>query len=259
MTAHTRLWMWPQHSSLAISVLSHELVVVYFWHEDRICCHQPLNTSCSVIRVLKQTYKRMFLCQKVPCYPVTDSMFFLAQFLVCMGLVQLLKSAKLFLCLYFAHASQWLESVSVSFTLDFLPMTDRMAATRLNPHLCYVPRHETLMSVWGPAAFIPSAVFCVHVSAVSLSSDSFPRWGTVDAEIKVSSLENPELRNVLHLKPVVGSEYSHACFAHCQEFLPCPNFYLPGPFTFFSESFYFLTVLVLASTVSLVLWVCGIK
>ena len=27
-------------------------------------------------------------------------------------------------------------------------------------------------------------------------------------------------------------ESSHACFAHCQEFLSCPNFYLPGSFTF---------------------------
>ena len=39
---------------------------------------------------------------------------------------------------------------------------------------------------------------------------------------------------------------------HCQEFLPCPNFYIPGPFTFiFSKSSpYFLTVLVLVSVVS---------
>ena len=27
------------------------------------------------------------------------------------------------------------------------------------------------------------------------------------------------------------SEYSHACFDYCQDFLPCPNFYLPGPYT----------------------------
>ena len=28
------------------------------------------------------------------------------------------------------------------------------------------------------------------------------------------------------------SEYSHACFTHCQEFLPCPNFDLGSQFTF---------------------------
>ena len=55
-----------------------------------------------------------------------------------------------------------------------------------------------------------------------------PQWGTADAEIKVPSLENPELADVLPLKHAhvySRSEYSHACFAHCQEFLPCPNFY----------------------------------
>ena len=146
---------------------------------------------------------------------------------------QLLKSATPFLCLYFAHASQRLESVSVSLALDFLPMTDKMVATRLNPHLCHVPQHETLMSVWGSAAFIPSAVFCVHVSAVSLSSDSFPRWGTVDAEIKSLICWEPRAEKCSPFKACSGSEYSHACFAHCQEFLPYPNFYLPDPFTFF--------------------------
>ena len=28
-------------------------------------------------------------------------------------------------------------------------------------------------------------------------------------------------------------KYSQACFIHCQKCLPCLNFYLPGPFTFF--------------------------
>ena len=47
------------------------------------------------------------------------------------------------------------------------------------------------------------------------------------------------------------SEYSHACFAQCQEFNPCPDFYRPSPFTFtFSKSSpYFLTALDLANAV----------
>ena len=35
-----------------------------------------------------------------------------------------------------------------------------------------------------------------------------------------------------------GSEYSFACFTHCQEFLHHPNFWLPGLFTFFFSKLY---------------------
>ena len=55
---------------------------------------------------------------------------------------------------------------------------------------------------------------------------SHPLWGTADAEIRALSVDNPELTDVLPLKPAVGqNDYSHACFAHCQDFLPYPNFY----------------------------------
>ena len=54
---------------------------------------------------------------------------------------------------------------------------------------------------------------------------------TAEAEMKVPSVENPELTNVLPLKPGVGQNYSHICFAYYQEFLHCLNFDLPGPFT----------------------------
>ena len=57
--------------------------------------------------------------------------------------------------------------------------------------------------------------------------------GTADAESKVPSVEKtPEMCKILPFEAWGRSEYSLACFAHCQEFLPCPNFYLPGPFTF---------------------------
>ena len=44
----------------------------------------------------------------------------------------------------------------------------------------------------------------------------------MDAEVKVPSFENPELKiNGLHLKS--GEEYSQACFVTCQEFLTYSN------------------------------------
>ena len=42
------------------------------------------------------------------------------------------------------------------------------------------------------------------------------QWGAADANIKVPSVGNPELTNIFPLNP-------GACFAHCQEFIPCPN------------------------------------
>ena len=61
---------------------------------------------------------------------------------------------------------------------------------------------------------------------------SVSQLGTVDAEIKVPSIDQSSPS-----KAWSRSEYSHACFAHCQVFLHCPNFDLPGPFTFFFPLF----------------------
>ena len=55
------------------------------------------------------------------------------------------------------------------------------------------------------------------------------------------------------LKSKSRSEHSHACFIYCQEFLPCPNFSPPSPFTFISTKSSlpcFLTELVLANKIS---------
>ena len=60
---------------------------------------------------------------------------------------------------------------------------------------------------------------------------------TADSEVKVHCVENPEptvLLPLLLFKAWSRSEYtySNACFAlYSQEFLPCPNFYFPEPFT----------------------------
>ena len=49
---------------------------------------------------------------------------------------------------------------------------------------------------------------------------SFPQWGAVDAEIKVPSGENTELKRS-PFKAWSWSVYSHTCYAYCQGFLPC--------------------------------------
>ena len=46
-----------------------------------------------------------------------------------------------------------------------------------------------------------------------------PQWGAADAEIKVPSGENTELKRS-PFKAWSRSVYSHTCHAYCQEFLP---------------------------------------
>ena len=47
-----------------------------------------------------------------------------------------------------------------------------------------------------------------------------PQWGAADAEIKVPSGENTELKRS-PFKAWSGSVYSHTCYAYCQGFLSC--------------------------------------
>ena len=47
-----------------------------------------------------------------------------------------------------------------------------------------------------------------------------PQWGAADAEIKVPSGENTELKRS-PFKVWSRSVYSHTCYAYCQGFLPC--------------------------------------
>ena len=48
----------------------------------------------------------------------------------------------------------------------------------------------------------------------------FPQWGAADAEIKVPSSENTELKRS-PFKAWSRSVCSHTCYAYCQGFLPC--------------------------------------
>ena len=47
-----------------------------------------------------------------------------------------------------------------------------------------------------------------------------PQWGAADAEIKVPSGENTELKRSI-FKAWSRSVYSHTCYAYCQGFLSC--------------------------------------
>ena len=55
---------------------------------------------------------------------------------------------------------------------------------------------------------------------VSLNGFRVPQWGAADAEIKVLSGENTELKRY-PCKAWSRSVYSHTCYAYCQGFLPC--------------------------------------
>ena len=56
-------------------------------------------------------------------------------------------------------------------------------------------------------------------------SRNAPQWGAADAEIKVPSGVNTELKRS-PFKAWSRSVYNHTCYAYCQEFLPC----VTGPF-----------------------------
>ena len=77
-----------------------------------------------------------------------------------------------------------------------------------------------------------------------------PQWGAADAEIKVPSGENTELKRS-PFKTWSRSIYSHTCYAYCKGFLP--YFYPSGPFTcIFSKTSQFFLVLAVANTGSCV-------
>ena len=79
-----------------------------------------------------------------------------------------------------------------------------------------------------------------------------PQWGAADAEIKVPSGENTELKRS-PFKVWSRSVYSNTCFAYCQEFLP--RLFLPFRsihLHFFQNPSQFFPVLAVANTGSCV-------
>ena len=77
----------------------------------------------------------------------------------------------------------------------------------------------------------------VHWATVRGSCLVILQWGTADVEISNPSVENPELTNVLPLKPELGQNIAMHALTAARSFFPCPNLYHPGPFTLiFSRS-----------------------
>ena len=75
-----------------------------------------------------------------------------------------------------------------------------------------------------------AAVVCKHVQSRACVTLEFPWWGTADAEIKVSSVENPELKGSLPLKPGVGQNIAMYASPFARNSF-VPNFYIPSPFS----------------------------
>ena len=80
-----------------------------------------------------------------------------------------------------------------------------------------------------------------------------PQWGAADAEIKVPSVEDTELKGS-PFKACSRSVYSHTCYAYCRQgFLPC--LFLPFRsihLHFFQNLSHFFPVLAVANTGSCV-------
>ena len=61
-------------------------------------------------------------------------------------------------------------------------------------------------------------LFVSHCSNIVHFEDEAPLWGAADAEIKVPSGRNTELKRP-PFKTCSRSVYSHTCYAYCQGFL----------------------------------------
>ena len=111
----------------------------------------------------------------------------------------------------------------------------------------YLVLYAYLRSVDMSEIFLSLSMFKdILISVVSLT----PQWGTEDAEIKVPSGENTELKRSA-VKAWSRSVYNHKCYAYCQKFLP--YFYPSSPFTcIFSNFSIFFPASALANTGSCV-------
>ena len=103
-------------------------------------------------------------------------------------------------------------------------------------------------SASGREALIISVLHTAVRSTKILSAMFAPQWGAADAEIKVPSGENTELKRS-PFEAWSRSVYSHTCYAYCQGFLPC--LFLPFQsihLHFFQNLSRFFPVLAVANT-----------
>ena len=90
-------------------------------------------------------------------------------------------------------------------------------------HIAFDPSRETGALCKCQNTFNDyDAQWHVHIfsSLYSVGTQYPLQWGAADAEIKVPSGENTELKHS-PFKARSRSVYSHACYAYCQGFLPC--------------------------------------
>ena len=98
-------------------------------------------------------------------------------------------------------------------------------------HLSPLPPHPPLMitrpvvQAWPCLTRVPRPIAGQHHVASEWGSSSryvtqTPQWAAADAEIKVPSGENTELKRS-PFKTWSRSVHSHSCYAYCQGFLPC--------------------------------------
>ena len=108
--------------------------------------------------------------------------------------------------------------IAISITLRCCPLLDHLLFTAGNPKALSFSLCHILRSLSGS---------CNNFSW-PLAEDYFPdtppppplQWGAADAEIKVPSVENTELKRS-PFKTWSRSVCSHTCYAYCQGFLPC--------------------------------------
>ena len=149
--------------------------------------------------------------------------------------------------------------LTVSWPSFQMPISDKLHRTlfgKIAASLFFIP----LLSV-GPVMFLHLGLTITFIPKwrnITGPTDRItfhiysPQWGAADAEIKVPSGENTELKRF----PFIAwsrSVYSHTCYAYCQGFLPC--LFLPFQsihLHFFQNLSRFFPVLALANTGSCV-------
>ena len=105
------------------------------------------------------------------------------------------------------------DTVSQNVTVNICPFCCGLGmGNSTSVHLVWLPRHQ-----WYRRYKIHKDTMKFCTFTVALTS---PQWDAADAEIKVPSGENIELKRS-PLKALSRSVHSNTCYAYCQGFLPC--------------------------------------
>ena len=104
---------------------------------------------------------------------------------------------------------------------DFRQASSALRRSLLDTRISGVNQDVNFFLFWMCFVTLCFTMILVTGVAVKQASVEFtPQWGAVDAEIKVPSGENTELKRS-PFQAWSRSVYSHTCYAYCQGFLPC--------------------------------------